>query len=167
LNAAGPLLRDIHVAPAPWWPPAPRWWLLAMLLVVVAALVVIAMRRRARQRPLQIALGELDALARAYARDGDAARVLDRASRLVRRVARRTEPAIASQTGAPWRAFLHRHARDACTAAALEVLLDARFRPASDVDVGALLAALRKWCRAALRHPAAPASLAHREARPT
>lgn len=165
MNAAGPVLRDIHVAPASWWPPAPGWWLLAALLVLVALGLVAVARWRARRRPLRIALGELDALARGYCGEGDAARVLDRASRLMRRIAHRIEPSVASQTGEAWRAFVRRYSHDAHAAAVLDALLDARFRRSPDLDIGVLLDVLRRWCSAALRHPGARLRVARRGAR--
>lgn len=150
MNGTGPVLRDIHVAPAGWWPLAPGWWLLVALLVLAAIAIGIAARWRARGRPLRAALRELDALARVHARDGDAARVLDQVSRLLRRIARRIEPAVASQTGAAWAAFVRRYARDAQAAGALDGLLERRFRREPEVDAAAVLAATRGWCRAAL-----------------
>jgi hypothetical protein len=76
----------------------------------------------------------------------------DACSRLLRRVARRIDPAAMSATGAAWRAFLHRHARDAVTRQALDDLDGARFRADPALDAPALYAALRSWCRVALRH---------------
>ncbi|HEU0277315.1 MAG TPA: DUF4381 domain-containing protein [Rhodanobacteraceae bacterium] len=167
MNAAGPILRDIHVAPAGWWPPAPGWWLLAALAVLAVAGVWLAVRWRARRGPLRTALQELDALAQTYAREGDVAGVLDQASRLVRRIARRIDPAVTSQTGEAWRAFVRRHAGRGQDAVVLDALLEPRFRRAPDVDMDALLVALRKWCRAALRHPGARTPPAWSEVRST
>ncbi len=166
MNAAGPVLRDIHVAPANWWPPAPGWWLLAALLVLMGVSLLAWRRRRTRRMPLRIAMGELDALARGYARDGDAAYALDGASRLARRIARRIEPGVASRTGEAWRDFVHRYARDAHARAVLDRWLDTRFRPTSDLDVAGLLEVLRAWCRAALRRRARHVAPARREGAP-
>ena len=151
----GPVLRDIHLPPAPWWPPAPGWWLLALLLLAVAACIGWWLRRRARRAPLRAALREIDAIEAAYAQDGDAARLTDGASRLLRRVARRIDPNAASRSGTAWREFLHRHARGASVRQALDDLVEARFRAHPMPDAPALLAALRAWCRNALRVPGA------------
>ncbi len=152
----GPQLRDIHLPAAPWWPPAPGWWVLAAAVLLVALGVAWWWRRAARARLPRAVLREIDALEAGYARDGDAARVVDGASRLLRRVARRVEPEVASRTGEAWRAFVHRYARAAVTRAALDQLADARFRAQPTVEIQALLVALRQWCRDALRASQAP-----------
>lgn len=150
MNTAGPVLRDIHLPPAGWWPPAPGWWLVGLFVLTVAACVVWWLRRRTRSGVLRSALREVDAIESAHAADRDGARLADACSRLLRRVARRVDPPAASAAGAAWRAFLHRYARDDATRRALDDLDRARFRAHPDLDTAALLAAMRAWCRRAL-----------------
>lgn len=147
----GPALRDIHVPPAGWWPPAPGWWVLAGIVIAIALVAIAWFARHRRRAPLRAALREIDALAAGFERDGDAVRLADRSSRLLRRVARRIDPAAASRDGAAWRGFVHRYARGAATQRVLDELADARFRAEPALDAPALLAALRAWCRRALR----------------
>ena len=147
----GPVLRDIHLPPAHWWPLAPGWWLLAVLLVLAALGVAWWLRRAARAHPLRVAMREIDALEAAHAHDGDAGRLVDGASRLMRRVALRVAPAAAAQTGAGWRTFVHTHAADANIRQVLDELASERFRAQPALDAPALLSALRAWCRDALR----------------
>lgn len=151
MNPDGPVLRDIHLPPAAWWPPAPGWWVLAACVLLVAAGALWWLRRHRRGRPLAAALRDIGALAARFARDDDAAALADGASRLLRRVARKVEPAAASTSGAAWRAFVHTYSDDAGTLRALDNLGDARFRAHPQVDAPALLAALRTWCGCALR----------------
>jgi hypothetical protein len=151
MTAAGPVLRDIHLPPASWWPPAPGWWLLAALVLVAGALVVAWCVYRRRRGALNALLREIDGLEPAYARYADSVRLADQASRVLRRVARRVEPRAASTNGSAWRAFVHKYAQGDVTRQALDALLDARFRVAPVLDASALCAALRAWCRAALR----------------
>src|SRR6185437_16822055 len=124
----GPVLRDIHLPPAHWWPLAPGWWLVAALLALAAFGVAWWLRRAARTLPLRAAMREIDALEAAYARDGDAGQLVDGASRLMRRVALRVAPGAAAQTGATWCAFVHTHAADAGTRQVLDQLASERFR---------------------------------------
>lgn len=153
MNDNGPVLRDIHLPPAGWWPPAAGWWLLVLVVIVLAGGAAWWWRRRARQRPLRSILREIDAIEAAHADHRDDTRVAEEASRLLRRVARRLDPAVASQTGPAWRAFVQRHAHDAATWHALDGLMDVRFRAHPAFDIPAVASALRAWCRAALRVP--------------
>lgn len=150
----GPVLRDIHLPPAHWWPLAPGWWLLASLLLLAVVGAGWWLRCRARNRSLRAALREIDALGDLHAREGDAARLADGASRLMRRVAVRVAPDVAAQTGSAWRAFVEGHAPDDATRRALDELASECFRAQPVLDVPGLLAALRAWCRDALRAPA-------------
>lgn len=151
MNGDGPVLRDIHVPAAAWWPPAPGWWILAALVVLVCGTIAWLLWRRARLRARRAALGEIDALEAAFARDGDAARLADGASRLLRRVACLVEPAAASLAGEAWRDFLHRHARRDATRVALDRLSATRYVARPELDAAELAAALRAWCRDTLR----------------
>lgn len=159
MNPQGPVLRDILLPRAAWWPPALGWWLLALVVVVLCVGVLAWVAWRRRRRPLRAALRELDALAAAHATADDPARFAEDASRLMRRVAHRVDPAAASSAGAAWRAFVHRYARNAATREALDSLLARRFQAQQDVDAGAVLGALRAWCRAALGGKPSPAEV--------
>jgi hypothetical protein len=152
VNDSGPVLRDIHLPPAAWWPLAPGWWIVVGLVLLATAVVAWWSWRRAGGGVRRAALREIDALAAAYARNGNDVMFADGASRLLRRVARVVEPGAASLAGEPWRAFLHQYARDAATQASLDRLLEARYLPRPALDVPAVLAALRAWCGNALAH---------------
>ncbi|MGH8146367.1 MAG: DUF4381 domain-containing protein [Rhodanobacteraceae bacterium] len=152
----GPVLRDIHVPSAAWWPLASGWWLVAAVVVLLAIGGLWWMRRRMHRRPYAAALYEIDALAAAFARNGDTVELADGASRLLRRVARKIDPVVASRSGEAWRAFVQAHAHHAAARAVLDDLLDARFRASLELDAPALCAALRVWCRSALRRSGAP-----------
>ncbi|HET9820020.1 MAG TPA: DUF4381 domain-containing protein [Rhodanobacteraceae bacterium] len=151
MNASGPVLRDIHLPPAAWWPPAPGWWILAAAVLLVIGVVAWLLWRHAMRRPLRAALREVDSLEVDYARNRDATQLVDGASRLLRRVARRIDPGVASRSGDTWRAFVQRHGRDLVTQEALDDLVEARFRAHPAPDTPVLFAALRTWCRNALR----------------
>lgn len=147
----GPVLRDIHLPSAHWWPLAPGWWLLVACVVLVAIGVAWWLRRVARGNPVRAVLREIDALEAAHARDGDAAQLANEASRLMRRVALRVAPDMAAQTGATWHAFVLAHASGETVRRALDQLAGERYRAQPVLDAPALLAALRAWCRNALR----------------
>lgn len=153
MSASGPVLRDIHLPPAPWWPPAPGWWWLAAALTVLGVGLVWWARWRIRRRPVRTAEREIDRLAAAFDRDHDRAALAAGASRLLRRVALRIEPGTASACGAAWQEFVQRQARTADVAQALGALADQPFRAHPEVDPPVLLRALRAWCKRALRAP--------------
>ncbi|MGH8124236.1 MAG: DUF4381 family protein [Rhodanobacteraceae bacterium] len=157
MNPQGPVLRDIHLPSAAWWPPAPAWWLLAAAVVLIAAGIAWWLRRRARLRPLRATLREIDAIRSAFERSGDVVRLTENASYLLRRVACRIDRAAASRSGTAWRVFLHRYARDAATLRAIDALAEVRFHATPAVDAAVLLPALRTWCRDALHARAAAA----------
>ncbi|HET7931067.1 MAG TPA: DUF4381 family protein [Rhodanobacteraceae bacterium] len=153
MNDAGPVLRDIHLPPASWWPPAPGWWILAGLLVLLVAASAWWLRRRTRTHVVQLALREIAQLEAAFESSRDAAALAAGASRLLRRVARRVEPAAASTGGDAWREFVHRRAADERIASELDTLATASFQRQPRIDATKLLDALRRWCTHALRAP--------------
>ena len=155
MNGAGPVLRDIHLPTATWWPLAPAWWLLSVLVALIAAAAIVGVLRHRRGGVLRAALHELDRLEAEHARDPASALLADRASRLLRRVARCVEPSAVGASGEAWRTFVLRYARSPAVRDALDALLDARFRADPVLDAPAVLSALRAWCRAALRRDAA------------
>ncbi|OZB54177.1 MAG: hypothetical protein B7X38_01555 [Stenotrophomonas sp. 14-69-23] len=95
-------LRDVHLPAAPGgWPPAPGWWLLlGALLLGLGAVVALRLHRRRRRRRWQSLFdGTLAAAPGAAARIGIA-------SELLRRAARRRDPAAALLQGEDWLRFL-------------------------------------------------------------
>ncbi|WP_133000509.1 DUF4381 domain-containing protein [Luteimonas arsenica] len=138
----GLVLRDIHVSTAPsWWPPAPGWWLLALALLLVVAAVVAWRLLRARRRRRLLALfdAEVDAAA-------DPAGALAAISSLLRRAARRHDPAADRLEGQAWLDFLDAGAASARFHGAVgTLLLEGPFRRDADpADVVRLRAAARE-----------------------
>ncbi|HVR81492.1 MAG TPA: DUF4381 family protein [Luteimonas sp.] len=135
---ADPLvLRDIHQPPAPpWWPPAPGWWIVAALLLVAFAVVAwFAWRRRQRRRAIVRLFDD-------SVRDaGSPATQVAAMSELLRRAARRRDPAADRLDGEAWLQFLDRGAKQPLfTNGHGRLLLEGGFRRALGADeVAALL----------------------------
>jgi hypothetical protein len=145
----GPVLRDIHLPPAPsWWPPAPGWWLLAALLLALLAAGLWLWRRAAARRRRRVRiLAEVDALAARHGADAQA--LAAGLHQLLRRVARTHDPAATRLRGRPWREALARVPVDAPTLERLLALEPAMYRP-QPYDTHAMLEAVRRWLHAAL-----------------
>jgi hypothetical protein len=119
------VLRDVHegVAPA-WWPPAPGWWLL--LVVVLLALAAWAWRRRRARIRRQRILRLFDD---AVARPATPAEQVAAMSELLRRAARRVDPAADRLQDEAWTAFLDAGlAQPVFTAGAGAILREGAFR---------------------------------------
>ncbi|WP_045770418.1 DUF4381 domain-containing protein [Xanthomonas albilineans] len=116
-------LRDVHLPPAPfWWPPAPGWWMVgALLLLVIGGAVFLAMRKRRRVQRWQ---GQFDAALRGSALPAQVAAV----SELLRRAARRSDPAAAILQGEAWLRFLDGAKRQEFSAGPGRLLLDGGYR---------------------------------------
>lgn len=152
MKASGPALRDIHVPPASWWPPAIGWWLLAALVLIgITVSVLLVMRYRRRLHPRRAVRREFERLAACYAQGRDAHALAAGLSKLLRRIALMIEPAAAARDSIEWRAFLASHAPGAFDDAQLATLLEAPYRPHPAFDAEALLASTRTWCERALR----------------
>lgn len=155
MNANGPALRDIHVPPVSWWPPAPGWWLLAaVVLIAMVAGVWLVVRQRRLAHPRRAARHEIEAMAARFAQDGDAHALAADVSKLLRRIALMVEPAAAARDSNEWRAFLASRAPGAFDDAQLATLLEAPYRAHPTFDAEALLASARSWCERALRERA-------------
>ena len=96
------VLRDIHQMPAPsWWPPAPGWWLVfAAVVIVVASCIAWALRRRRRRAMIAEVFDR--AVRSAATPSAEVAAMSD----LLRRAARRRNPAADRLQGDAWLAFL-------------------------------------------------------------
>jgi len=108
MSTAGPVLRDIHLPPAPsWWPPAPGWWLLAVLLVFAVLWLLRRWRRRVRlQRQRELLRREWQRAWDAHPPAREPAALVAALSLLLRRSARRYAPHALSLQGEPWLDFL-------------------------------------------------------------
>lgn len=103
-TGGSPVLRDIHLPPAPsWWPPAPGWWVLGgcglILLIWFGTRLLRCERQRRRVRTV---LREFDRSTTAT----DPAIALAAASALLRRAARMHDPAALQFEGDAWLAYL-------------------------------------------------------------
>jgi hypothetical protein len=133
-------LRDVHLPPAPpWWPPAPGWLLLgaAVVLALGIALGLWAWRRTRRRRWQR----QFDAALATGAAPAQVAAV----SELLRRAARRRDPAAAALQGEPWLRFLDGGKRQDFSAGPGRVLLDGGYRRELDhAQLQALLPLARR-----------------------
>lgn len=133
------VLRDIHQPPAPpWWPPAPGWWMVAAAVLGVALAVWWWRQRNVRRHRRAAALFD-EALAAA----GDAPAQVAAMSELLRRAARRRDPAADRLEGEAWLAFLD-GGDDGVDARTFRdgpgrLLFDGAFRPQLDADAVAQL----------------------------
>ena len=94
-------LHDVHAGIAPsWWPPAPGWWVLATVVLICGGLVAWWLRRRRRQFALLKLFDE------AIDRAGNPAEQVAAMSELLRRAARRRNPAADKLEGVAWLHFL-------------------------------------------------------------
>lgn len=143
----GPVLRDIHLPGAPsWWPPAPGWWVLAGLLLIGLLLLAWRHRRhRQRERELARVLAELDDAVSAYRGDHDAGLALSRMHQLLRRAARRIDPAAARLQGEAWQQLLARVPLPDEALRTLQGLEQVMYRRAQADQVDASATALRQW----------------------
>lgn len=139
-------LHDIHQPPAPpWWPPAPGWWGLAVVLLALFALAAWWWLRARRRRAAIVRL--FDERVRAAATPVERVAAM---SELLRRAARRRDPAADRLQGEAWLAFLDGDAQAAnaktpFSSGAGRVLLDGGFRREVDEDaVSALLLLARR-----------------------
>ena len=169
---AGPVLRDIHLPPDPsWWPPAPGWWaLLAIVLVMLLLSWWLLLRRRLRHAreaaAVAAVLAEVDAIAHTHAAHPQ--RLAAELHQLLRRAARRYDPAATHHRGAAWRDCLAQVPLDTATLHRLTRLEDAMFRPTATAgtDIAAATDATRRWLVASLQrkrtpNPATPTQARH------
>lgn len=102
MQDAALVLRDIHQPPAPpLWPLAPGWWLVFAAVVLAAGIWAWLAARRRKRRHLIAAVFD-EALARAPTPAAEVAAM----SELLRRAARRRDPAADTLDGEAWLRFL-------------------------------------------------------------
>lgn len=147
-DAAGPVLRDIHLPPPPgWWPPAPGWWLVGAAIAALLALAFLYLyrkvqRRRYRRRILREFEHSIDP-ARA-----DPAALATALSHFLRRMTRRAHPDAAAMPGERWLQHLDTCiGSDEFTRGVGRVLIEAPYRPAAAYDSAALIALVRRCVR--------------------
>ncbi|MBT8086618.1 MAG: DUF4381 domain-containing protein [Gammaproteobacteria bacterium] len=155
-------LRDLHLPePVGWWPLAPGWWVL--LLIAVAALGYFAWRAYRQWRhnaPRRHALKELAHYEAEYLEHRNPVMLGKRLSELLRRAVLAYAPReeVAGLTGDAWLEWLDRdmplpyfHTEGG------RRLIELPYRDPdgdfSDVDVDALLSAVRMRLRAPVRSP--------------
>ena len=143
-------LRDVHPGIAPsWWPPAPGWWMLAAVLLVIAAVITWWWLRRRRRQAAILGLFD-EAVRRAETPSQQVAAM----SELLRRAARRRDPAADRLEGAAWLHFLDDgQPGQPFSSGAGALLRDGGFRADVDEDAVAALRTLARqrylsWMRA-------------------
>ncbi len=152
MNGTEPLadLRAYHLPDAvSWWPPAPGWWILALLLIgLVGALAAWLLRRHRRQAAARAARAELLAFRGAWDGDGDTLVYVRGLSRLLRRFAlvRFGPRRVAGLVGEDWLAFLDANGgAGRFQSATGRLLLDAVYRPVTDLPVTELAGLVADW----------------------
>ena len=143
-------LRDIHLPATPsWWPPQPGWWVISIALL--AAGLWLLLRPPAWKRE---ALLRLRSAEQAYARGGDAARLLAEMSMLLRSCALllKGRGQAAGLTGEAWLECLTELGRGVCPAPEA-ALLQGPYKKNVDLDAGAFTGSVAEWIRRARKPP--------------
>jgi len=149
-------LRDIHLPEAiSWWPLAPGWWGIIILVLVLIGLFFLGRaiyRRGQLRREARKALQDIQAQYKIHQDDRLLAADL---STLLRRVTLSYTPRadVASLTDDAWLYFLDRgvaksNFKDAFSAGAGRVLVDAPYKAAVDIDSATLLKICTAWMEA-------------------
>lgn len=144
----GPELRDIHLPPDPsWFPPAPGWWIVAALLIAVLAWLFLLARKRVRkQRWLGALQAEVARIASDHDTHNDPRQTSAAVSQLLRRAALRLDSRAAAYQGDEWLAWLDARGNTSdFMSGPGNVLVDAPWKRAPEVDVDGLLMATRHW----------------------
>lgn len=149
-------LRDVHVSPADWWPPAPGWWLLALLFAVLCVYGLLRQQRK-HQRFAWVVLAETE-LAELEAQferaDISAQRTVSQLSVLMRRsaMAAKGRKSVARATDEEWIKLISAvgNGRGFGRSAA-ELLVQAPYRSTAlpDEQVLDLLKSCREWLQGA------------------
>lgn len=101
VNASLPL-RDVHHGIAPgWWPLAPGWWMVVAIMLIVGAMIAWGYLHRRRRHSAIMRLFD-EAVDRAQTPSQQIAAM----SELLRRAARRRDPAADRLEGEAWLHFL-------------------------------------------------------------
>ena len=160
--ANGPLLRDIHLPPAPsWWPLAPGWWgLMALVLLTVGIAIWWWRRQRRSAADERRVLAEVDRALSLWREHPQA--LATGLHQLLRRAALRIDPTAALQRGDAWRRTLARMPVDAMALEQLHRLEAAMYRPTMSLDPDAAANATRRWLQLAWRHRVSPSEQALR-----
>jgi len=146
-------LRDIHLPdPVGWWPPSIGWWVLAIALIVLAVAIITACLRWRRQRPLRLALANLDQ-ANLWLQDGRLNDALQLASQTLRRTAiTLAGDTVAGLTGQAWLVWLDsRWQREGFCRGAGQLASSAPYCPPGSVsyeEASDLLELARAWTSA-------------------
>jgi hypothetical protein len=142
-------LRDIHLPePIGWWPPALGWWIVLMIVVLLIAGLVWFLRRRQRLRIYRFALRELESLQTDLRLTPH--EKLQRLSMLLRRVGLSLFPReeVAGLVGENWLHWLDRPFKTPRFAKEVgRLLIDAPYRPPSEIDIDPLVILSREWLR--------------------
>lgn len=164
-TSQGPVLRDIHLPPAPsWWPPAPGWWVLALLCILATIAGAWVWRRHRRRRAAEHAvLAELDAIVEHW--QAQPSRLAAAMHQLLRRVALRHDRKAGQRQGEAWRETLALVPVPPATVDRLMALELLMYRSDPQFDVQASIEATREWLRAAWRLPPLPTVRSPRQGR--
>lgn len=146
----GPVLRDIHVPEASFWPPAPGWWVLLGVALLAIFTGIWWLRRWRRRRKLwRVVEAEVNRLKALHDSQSNAAGVVAGLSQLMRRVAR-MRGALVHLDGAAWHAELDRLAPGVLDAECMNELRQALYGKKVDTDPQKLLVDCSRWLRVAV-----------------
>lgn len=147
-------LRDIHLPEAgSWWPVAPGWWLLLASLVAIVLLIWglrLWLRKGNRRKQ---AVHEFKALQERHLQGESPHTLVSELSILIRRTAISLYPReeAAGLTGEDWLRWLDQAAdldpEEGFSSPAGQALINAPYRPESDIDLSGLMDIAETWFR--------------------